>query len=207
MSSFYTRVDVPKDTSGFTFAIFSHEPRRESTETVLDDAGLWEHHVAARAQSRTMPAHALTGSHPPPERHECIARYCTESAPRPGCQRIRHRSTPPSTPAAGSCTSPRTPGTLHASTKGFAREHVRGVHMRRCSRGEEEEILWACRAAQRSPLYSMPHLSLAMTGLPVKSFKNGFGLTGTIRRGAGSTRRSVVCAHAPTRGEARKEEG
>ena len=30
------------------------------------------------------------------------------------------------------------------------------------------------------PLYSMPHFSLTMTGLPVKSFRNGFGLTGTV---------------------------
>ena len=79
--------------------------------------------------------------------------------------------------------------------------------MRGCSRGEEEEILWACRAAQRSPLYSMPHLSLAMTGLPVKSFKNGFGLTGTIRRGAGSTRRSVVCARLRREEKREKKEG
>lgn len=28
------------------------------------------------------------------------------------------------------------------------------------------------------PLYSMPHFSFTMTGLPVSSFKNGFGLTG-----------------------------
>lgn len=33
---------------------------------------------------------------------------------------------------------------------------------------------------QRLPLYSMPHLSFTTTGLPVKSFRNGFGLTGTV---------------------------
>jgi hypothetical protein len=30
----------------------------------------------------------------------------------------------------------------------------------------------------RMPLYSMPHFNLTMMGLPVKSLKNGFGLTG-----------------------------
>ena len=30
------------------------------------------------------------------------------------------------------------------------------------------------------PLYSMPHFSLTMTGFPVKLFKNGLGLTGTV---------------------------
>lgn len=30
-----------------------------------------------------------------------------------------------------------------------------------------------------APLYSMPHLSLATTGLPVRSLRKGFGLTGT----------------------------
>jgi hypothetical protein len=57
----------------------------------------------------------------------------------------------------------------------------------------------------RSPLYSMPHLSLAMTGLPVKSFKNGFGLTGTIRRGAGSTRRSCGVRARSDERRARRE--
>lgn len=30
-----------------------------------------------------------------------------------------------------------------------------------------------------SPLYSMPHFNFAITGLPVRSFRKGFGLTGT----------------------------
>jgi hypothetical protein len=30
------------------------------------------------------------------------------------------------------------------------------------------------------PLYSIPHFSFTMTGFPVRSFKNGFGLTGTV---------------------------
>lgn len=30
------------------------------------------------------------------------------------------------------------------------------------------------------PLYSIPHLSFTMTGFPVKLFKKGFGLTGTV---------------------------
>ena len=29
------------------------------------------------------------------------------------------------------------------------------------------------------PLYSMPHFSFAITGLPVRSLRKGFGLTGT----------------------------
>lgn len=33
------------------------------------------------------------------------------------------------------------------------------------------------------PLYSMPHLSLTMTILPVRSLRNGFGLTGTAAWG------------------------
>ena len=32
----------------------------------------------------------------------------------------------------------------------------------------------------RNPLYSMPHLSLTITGFPVSSFKNGLGLIGTV---------------------------
>eukprot|EP00243_Klebsormidium_subtile_P003362 TRINITY_DN16743_c0_g1_i1.p1 TRINITY_DN16743_c0_g1~~TRINITY_DN16743_c0_g1_i1.p1 ORF type:complete len:123 (-),score=0.50 TRINITY_DN16743_c0_g1_i1:101-469(-) len=32
----------------------------------------------------------------------------------------------------------------------------------------------------RNPLYSIPHFSLTMTGFPVCSFRNGFGLTGTL---------------------------
>ena len=34
------------------------------------------------------------------------------------------------------------------------------------------------------PLYSIPHFSFTMTGLPVRPFKNGFGLTGTVCRRA-----------------------
>jgi hypothetical protein len=33
------------------------------------------------------------------------------------------------------------------------------------------------------PLYSIPHFSLTMTGFPVKLFKNGLGLTGTVCSG------------------------
>eukprot|EP00966_Prymnesium_polylepis_P053415 1235025-Prymnesium_polylepis.1 len=36
----------------------------------------------------------------------------------------------------------------------------------------------AC-GASALPLYSMPHFSLVMTGLPVRSLRKGFGLTGT----------------------------
>jgi hypothetical protein len=32
---------------------------------------------------------------------------------------------------------------------------------------------------ESTPLYSMPHLSLTMTGLPVNSFKKGLGFNGT----------------------------
>lgn len=35
------------------------------------------------------------------------------------------------------------------------------------------------KRVQKSPLYSMPHLSFTITGLPVRLFKKGFGLTGT----------------------------
>lgn len=31
-----------------------------------------------------------------------------------------------------------------------------------------------------TPLYSIPHFNFTMTGLPVKSFKKGFGFTGTV---------------------------
>ncbi len=43
--------------------------------------------------------------------------------------------------------------------------------------------LLAIRAALQTtaaPLYSMPHLSFTTTGLPVRSFRKGFGLTGTV---------------------------
>lgn len=45
-------------------------------------------------------------------------------------------------------------------------------------------------ASGHAPLYSMPHLSLATTGLPVRSLRKGFGFTGTCRhmRGAVSSR-------------------
>lgn len=47
-------------------------------------------------------------------------------------------------------------------------------------------------ASGRAPLYSMPHLSLATTGLPVRSLRNGFGLTGTCQRmGEGCVRPSL----------------
>jgi hypothetical protein len=31
-----------------------------------------------------------------------------------------------------------------------------------------------------TPLYSIPHFNFTMTGLPVKSFRKGFGFTGTV---------------------------
>jgi len=34
------------------------------------------------------------------------------------------------------------------------------------------------------PLYSMPHFSFAITGLPVRSLRNGFGFTGICGRQA-----------------------
>ena len=43
-----------------------------------------------------------------------------------------------------------------------------------------------CRRSSTTPnlpLYSMPHLSLTMTILPVRSLRNGFGLTGTAAWG------------------------
>ena len=53
----------------------------------------------------------------------------------------------------------------------------------------------------RYPLYSMPHLSLAMTGLPVRSLRNGFGLTGTCRAGPG-IRGSPLAGGASAMGDA-----
>lgn len=35
------------------------------------------------------------------------------------------------------------------------------------------------------PLYSIPHLSFTMTGFPVKLFKKGLGLTGTVYKTKG----------------------
>jgi hypothetical protein len=46
---------------------------------------------------------------------------------------------------------------------------------------ELEPIVCVCvspSSESNIPLYSIPHLSLTMTGFPVKLFKKGFGLTG-----------------------------
>ena len=38
-----------------------------------------------------------------------------------------------------------------------------------------------------APLYSIPHFSFTITGFPVRSFRNGFGLTGTVCTGHASS--------------------
>ena len=48
-----------------------------------------------------------------------------------------------------------------------------------------------------APLYSIPHFNLTITGFPVKSFRNGFGLTGTVCAEAG---RLVDCLKTLRRG-------
>ena len=61
-----------------------------------------------------------------------------------------------------------------------------------------------------APLYSMPHLSLAMMGLPVRSLRKGFGLTGTCASSQRTVRRSEAgdfatsgAVHSRSRGASR----
>ena len=74
---------------------------------------------------------------------------------REGCSRRRERS----------------PARSHDSVRNLPRE------TRVLLRAARERA-----AAAHAPLYSMPHLSLAMTGLPVRSLRKGFGLTGTLKQ-------------------------
>ena len=53
------------------------------------------------------------------------------------------------------------------------------------------------RVARRvfgAPLYSIPHLSFAMTGLPVKSLRKGLGLTGICTAGKRRVEAQCTCA-------------
>lgn len=57
-----------------------------------------------------------------------------------------------------------------------------------------------CTSSPRDqPLYSMPHFSFTMTGFPVKSLRNGFGLTGTVCQ-AGAQENNHI-SHTPSRAQ------
>ena len=78
---------------------------------------------------------------------------------------------------ASSCKSQQIRGNLRA-------KKIRGVSDRsraspRAAAARALSPLCVFGARVRSPLYSIPHLSLAMMGLPVRSLRKGFGLTGT----------------------------
>jgi len=56
---------------------------------------------------------------------------------------------------------------------------------------KEADAEIAIKGQRNLPLYSIPHFSLTMTGFPVKLFKNGFGLTGTVFFLGGGIRKDV----------------
>ena len=64
----------------------------------------------------------------------------------------------------------------HQVTCGSKTRHERPIPRAACAADCAARLRWL----QRPPLYSMPHLSLTMTGLPVSSLRKGLGLTGTV---------------------------
>lgn len=81
---------------------------------------------------------------------------------------------------ADSCKSPQKQGTLGMKVLSVIITEDKGVLGNKVHTLNKEIIEVEIRKGHILPLYSIPHFSLTITDFPVRLFRKGFGLTGTV---------------------------